>query len=66
MKITHDLQADALYIRFKEAPVADTREDENGMINIDYAADGSIIGIEVISASAKIYPTIAPEYIPIK
>ena len=53
MKITYDKQADALYIKFHELPVHETEEDKSGAI-LDYAEDGSIVGIEILNASKKI------------
>ncbi|GAB2700279.1 hypothetical protein GCM10027037_26290 [Mucilaginibacter koreensis] len=53
MKITYDRNANALYIQFKQEVIADTHEDEMGQLTIDYAADKSIIGIEVLNLSEK-------------
>ncbi len=53
MKVTYDLQADALYIVLKEAPVAETDELSPGVI-ADFDQDGNIIGLEVISASKRV------------
>jgi len=54
MKIIYDKSSDAVYIRLLDLPVNETREDVSGNINIDYAQDNSVIGIEILNASAKI------------
>jgi uncharacterized protein YuzE len=46
MEITYDKEANAMYISFKNEKVNDTKTDMNEIIYIDYASDGSIIGIE--------------------
>jgi len=53
MKITYDKEADALYIKLLECSVHETDEDKSGAI-VDYAEDGSIIGIEILNASKKV------------
>ena len=62
MKITYDITANAVYILFKELPIADTKEDESGNINIDYAPDNTIVGIEILNASIKISQPDTMEY----
>jgi uncharacterized protein YuzE len=52
MKITYDTEADAIYITFREAPVNKTAQLEPGMM-ADYAADGAIIGLEILWASQR-------------
>lgn len=47
MRITYDAEADAMYIRFREAEVDHTQEiDENTIIDFD--KDGQVIGVEVL------------------
>lgn len=47
MQLEYDLGAGALYIRLSEADIARTHEiDDN--TNVDLAADGTVVGIEVI------------------
>ena len=53
MKVTYDLVADALHIRFREAPVEDSSEDANGFI-LDYDRVGKVVGIEILDASEHI------------
>lgn len=52
MKITYDADADAIYITFRELPVDRTAQLETGMM-ADYAADGEIIGLEILWASQR-------------
>lgn len=52
MKIEYDKEVDALYIRIQEKTVARTREIEEG-INIDFDADGKVIGLEIIGATER-------------
>ncbi len=51
MRITYDAEVDALYIRFIETTV--TTEHVAEGIAVDYAADGSIAGIEILDASRR-------------
>lgn len=48
MWISYDAEVDALYIRFLETMV--TTEHVAEGIAVDYAADGSLAGIEVLDA----------------
>jgi uncharacterized protein YuzE len=52
MKIKFDKEADAIYVRFSDAEVAESDEDKPGII-IDYDKDGNIVGIELLEASKK-------------
>ena len=62
MKIRYDASADAAYIRLiddiKPGGVARTYPCDpsqvNGMINLDFDADGRLVGIEVLDASKKL------------
>ena len=54
MKVTYDKEADILYIQFKQEKIAESDGDKNGEIIVDYAVDGTIIGIEVLNAPAKL------------
>ena len=49
MKIEYDKEVDALYIRIQEKYVARTQEVSEG-INLDFDADGCLIGLEVLGA----------------
>jgi len=52
MKIEYDKEVDALYIRIQEKRVAHTKEIEEG-INLDFDADGKVIGLEIIGATER-------------
>jgi uncharacterized protein YuzE len=50
MKLEYDRQADAIYIRLKEAAVANTRElDEHVIVDLD--EHGRMVGIELLFVS---------------
>jgi uncharacterized protein YuzE len=53
MKVTYDVQADALYIELKDLPVGETDELSPGIV-ADYDSNGNIIGIEVLAASKRV------------
>ena len=52
MNIKFDKEADAIYLRFTDAEIAESDEDKPGIV-IDYDKDGNIVGIEVLEASKK-------------
>ena len=52
MKITYDREADALYIRFKEATVTTQHLAEG--IAADYDAEGRLAGIEILDAAKRL------------
>jgi uncharacterized protein YuzE len=64
MKVTYDKEADAAYIYLKEnienatGWVSKTYscdpKEINGMINLDFDADGHLGGIEIMDASKKL------------
>ena len=51
MRITYDVEVDALYIRFIETTVT-TQHVAEGIV-VDYAADGRIAGIEILDARKR-------------
>jgi len=53
MKIRYDEEADALYIKLREAEYYESDEIQEGFI-LDYDADGSIIAIEILEASTHV------------
>ena len=52
MNIKYDKEADAMYLKFSDAEVAESDEDTPGII-IDYDKDGKIVGIELLDASQQ-------------
>ena len=55
MKITYDLQVDALYIRFLDEPVQVTTQRLSEDVAVNYAPDGRIVGIEVLDVSEYVF-----------
>jgi transcriptional regulator with XRE-family HTH domain/uncharacterized protein YuzE len=47
MELKHDPDADALYVRFTESPWDRTKQLDDAR-HIDYVADGTVIGIEIL------------------
>ena len=54
MEIEYDKEADALYIELKPGKVAKTEEVDSDTF-IDYLTDGSVKGIEVLTASHRVF-----------
>ncbi len=52
MKIEYSKEADALYVYFKEAFVAKSKEIEDGVV-IDFDDKNQLIGIEVLDVSKR-------------
>jgi uncharacterized protein YuzE len=52
MKIEYSKSVDALYIRLREAKIADSRDIEEG-VTVDIDEKGHIVGIEILDASEK-------------
>ena len=52
MKVKYDKQVDILYIKLSDLPIKESDEDKPGVI-LDYAADGSVVGLEILNASVK-------------
>jgi uncharacterized protein YuzE len=52
MKVKYDKEVDILYIKLNDLPIKESDEDKPGVI-LDYAADGSIVGLEILNASVK-------------
>ena len=55
MKLEYDPQADAIYLRLKDAEIASTREVEDNLI-VDLDASGRMIGIELLFVSDYLAP----------
>lgn len=53
MKIVYDPAVDVLRILFQEVPIAESDEDDSGII-FDYDAEGNVVGLEVLSASKRV------------
>jgi|LZCG01.1.fsa_nt_gb uncharacterized protein YuzE len=55
MKIRYDEEANALYIKLREGKYHESDEIRDGFI-LDYDAEGNIIAIEILNASAHLDP----------
>ena len=54
MKIEYSKNVDALYIKFKEAKIADSTDtDIEEGVTVDLDENGHIVGIEILDASEK-------------
>lgn len=53
MKIEYSKGIDALYIKLRDAKVADSRDIEEG-VTVDLDDNGHIVGIEILDASEKL------------
>jgi uncharacterized protein YuzE len=61
MKVTYDANVDVLRILFSDLPIAESDEDKPGII-LDYAADGSLVGMEILDASKHMSNPSGVEY----
>ena len=68
MKIEYSKEADALYVYFKEAVVAKSKEIEEGVV-LDFDEQNHLIGVEILDASHRLKPTdlanVSIEYLPV-
>lgn len=53
MKTIYDRETDTFTAIFSDAPVAESDEDKEGVI-LDYDAQGNLVSVEILSASARI------------
>ena len=53
MKISYDSRTDTLTVIFREAPVAESDEANEGFI-LDYNAGGELVSLEVLDASIRV------------
>lgn len=52
MTLEYDKEVDALYIRIEETYIDKTQELEEG-INLDFDAEGKLIGVEILNAKER-------------
>jgi len=52
VRIEYSKQVDALYIHLREAPVAESRDVEEG-VTLDFDAEGHLVGLEILDASER-------------
>ena len=55
MKIEYSQEADALYVYFRQVPVAHSRELGKDVL-VDFGEDGEVVGVEVLGAKKKFGP----------
>ena len=55
MKLKVDKDSDALYFRLDESAVVESEEVQPGVI-LDFNAEGSVIGIEMLNLSKRVSP----------
>lgn len=53
MKLNYYRETDSLYIELSESSSVETKEIADG-VNVDLAADGSVVGIDIEGASGKL------------
>ena len=56
MRLSVDKDADILSIRLRENLATDESEEVEPGVIVDYAADGQIVGVEVLSVSRRVAP----------
>ena len=66
MNITYDKNVDAMYIRLNEKLKYKTSKKISEDIMIDYADNGQVIGVEVLSASKNTLLPVQATTIPIE
>ena len=65
MKLHYYPDTDSLYVEFKAGPGVETREVSDGL-NIDFGADGGVVGIDIDHASRSIdLSTLETEALPL-
>ena len=65
MKLHYYPDTDSLYVEFRAGPGVETREVSDGL-NIDFDADGSVVGIDIDHASRSVdLSTLETEALPL-
>ena len=53
MKVVYDAETDTLTINLRDEPVRESEAERSGVI-LDYAADGTLVGLEILDASRRV------------
>ncbi|KAB8319063.1 DUF2283 domain-containing protein [Tolypothrix campylonemoides VB511288] len=53
MQAKYDTEQDILRIRWSDAPIEESDEEQPGVI-LDYDQEGNVIGVEILNASHQI------------
>jgi uncharacterized protein YuzE len=53
VKIRYDAETDTLTPTLRDAPVRESEEERSGVI-LDYGADGTLVGLEILDASRRV------------
>ncbi|MDR2962514.1 MAG: DUF2283 domain-containing protein [Bacteroidales bacterium] len=61
MKVKYDKEQDIMYVSFSDEAVFESDEEKQGVI-IDYSAQGTVVGMEILSASKHIGNPLKVEY----
>jgi len=61
MKVKYDREVDVIYVALSDEAVFESDEEKKGII-LDYAADGRIVGIEILNASEQVGNPAKMEY----
>lgn len=63
MKLSYDPEVDAAYIRLEEGKFQVTTHQLSEDVAVNFAPDGRVVGIEVLSASKHLFSSKQPEVI---
>ncbi len=61
MKVKYDKETDILYIKLSDLQIDESDEEKKGVI-LDYAEDGSLVGIEILNESKSTLSPTKVEY----
>lgn len=66
MKITYDKQADAAYIKLTNKAKYHASRKVSADVLVDYAEDGTVVGIEILDASKNMPLSVKQTQVPIE
>jgi uncharacterized protein YuzE len=53
MQAKYDAEVDVLRIRWSDAPIEESEQDQPGIV-LDYDQEGNVVGVEILNASKRI------------